>query len=140
MTTIGTCLMFAERRIDSEAAYRAFHAARLKRAGVKRNPQTTPLMAGLDCGVYLAWCVCGAGVGVDPRWGFAGCSCGRSWEQVLFPDALLLERLDAVLSLRPPGSIHLSPVRFYSWTPDQSVDDLFAENQRHGWPIPEARI
>lgn len=139
MTAIGTCLMFAERRISSEAAYRAFSHARLQKAGRSAVPQSDPLRVGLDCGVYLAWCPgCRAGVGVDPRWSFAACACGLTWERLEFPGPSLLEQIDAVLSLRPPGTINLSPTRWYSWHPDQSVEDLVRENIRHGWPVPDA--
>lgn len=138
MTAPGTCLMFAERRLTTEAEYRRFHFERLAKTKVAPLEQTTPLAAGLDCGVWLAWCPCGAGVGVDPRWAFAGCSCGRTWEAITWPSPALLAQLDAVLSLRPAGSIRRDPRRFYSWHPTQTVDDLVAENVRRGWPVPGA--
>jgi hypothetical protein len=140
MIAIGTCVMFAERLISSEAAYRAFQVARLRKSRRQPQLQSEPLLAGLDCGVWLAWCPCGNGVGVDPRWGFAGCACGRSWERIDFPAPALLEQLDAVLALRPAGSINKSPVRWYSWRPGETVGDLIRENLRHGWPIPEGAL
>lgn len=138
-TTIGTCLMFSERRIRSEGDYRRLRETGWRKSGTVEQPQEAPLRAGLDCGVWLAWCACNAGVGIDPRWAFAACSCGRSWSAIVFPDAELLERIDAVLSLRPPGSIHKSPTRFYSWHPDETLADLVRENARRGWPIPESQ-
>jgi hypothetical protein len=137
---IDTCLMFAERQITTEAAYRKFHAERLERLGITPAMQTEPLAAGLDSGAWLAWCECGAGVGIDPRWAFAGCSCGRTWEAIAWPAPALLAAIDAVLRLRPPGRIRGHARRFYSWRPTETVAELVDENRRRGWPMPEEPV
>lgn len=137
MTTIGTCLMFAERNITTEAKYRALRAAQWKKTGATPRLQTDPLRVGFDSGVYLGWCdACGVGIGVDPRWAWAGCVCGRFWETFDYPDGERLDRLDAILSLRPAGSINRAPLRWYSWQPSESLRDLIDQNVRRGWPIP----
>lgn len=137
-TSIGTHHLFAERGVSSERGYRQFVQLGLKRRKLTERPQREPLRIGLDSGVWLAWCPCGSGVAVRPEWEFAGCiNCGRTWTDLRFPEPDLLERIARVLSLRPAGRINKSAVRFYSWRPDETVDDLVRQNIRRGWPIPE---
>jgi hypothetical protein len=50
------------------------------------------------------------------------------WEAVTFPDAETLTAIDAVLAERPERPGHVIPHRFYSWTPDETIEDLEIEN------------
>lgn len=100
--------------------------------------QAEPLKAGLDCGRWVVNCKCGSGIALHPQWQFAGCFlCGRSWDKVEFPSDEFLAKVIKVLACRPAGSIRQNPKRFWSWWPNETIDDLIAENVRHRWPVPE---
>lgn len=111
------------------------HLLRMERA---EWPQEQPLRAGVDCGRWVVNCVCGGGIALHPDWQFAGCfTCGRSWSKIIFPTPEFLAKVDAILRGRPPGTIRKDPRRFWSWWPEETLDDLRRQNIRHGWSVPE---
>lgn len=125
-------------RVTTVEDYRALLTARIRARRVKRDlPQPQPLYADIDCGMWSARCECGSGIALHPEWAFAAClNCGKTWTQVVFPAPAVLDEVCRVLDLRPNGK--RSSDRFYSWWHEESVADLIAENQRYGWPVPEA--
>lgn len=124
-------------RPTSAAGYRAAFLQHLALYGRKERPQVTPLKAGIDCGRWVVDCECGGGIALHPDWQIAACFlCGKSWSKVEFPSKEFMKQIDEILSMRPPGSVRKDPKRFYSWWPEETIKDLIAENQKHGWPVP----
>lgn len=103
----------------------------------REKPQSEPLHSGIDCGRWIVNCVCGGGIALHPDWQFAAClTCGRSWSKVIFPTPEFMARLEVIFRQRPPGSIRHDPRRFWSWWPDETLEQLTAENIEHGWTPP----
>lgn len=140
MTRIETATDVLERfRPATEAAYRAVAKTRWHKHGIRPQPQVEPLAVHINCGRWVTPCACGDSIAATPGWAFAAClACGRCWDAVVFPPADALAAFDAVLSLRPAGLRSGMPLRYYSWTPGQTVADLERENARQGWPLPQA--
>lgn len=118
--------------------YRIAFLDHLKRNNRKEQPQPGALKAAIDCGRWVVDCQCGSGIALHPRWQIAACFlCGRSWWQVEFPAPYFLDQLEEIFRLRPAGSIHRNPQRFWSWKPTETREDLVEENRTHGWQVPK---
>lgn len=88
-----------------------------------------PLVARINCARWIGLCPCGAAVALHPDWPWAGCrGCGRIWTSIVFPDPAFLAQIDAVLAQRPARPDNVTPYRFYSWEPGETIEDLEIEN------------
>lgn len=118
--------------------YRTFFRNHLRAMKRARQPQSTPLRAGLDCGRWVVNCECGGAIALHPEWQYAAClTCGREWTEIIFPTEEFMLQLEKILTMRPPGRIRKDPRRFWSWWPEETLRDLIVENVTRGWPVPE---
>lgn len=103
-----------------------------------------PLVARINHGIWIASCDCGAPANKIPT---PGCvvfldrllgwcircqngATGRGWRPVAVPPPELRAAIEAVLLCRPN-------VEDRNWEPDETLDDLIAQNREHGDPVPE---
>jgi hypothetical protein len=113
---------------QTRAEHRATHEAFIARQQAQGLPVTVsdrhaPIQACINHGRWVALCDCGAGMAIDPDWPEARCfGCGTVHHVIVVPaDRATIE---TVLLARPPQHRH--------WAPTETVDDLRAENRRHG--------
>jgi hypothetical protein len=128
---------------QSPEHYRRGFLEHLKRNGRKEKPQTTTLKAGIDHGRWVTKCPCGGAIALHPQWQFAAClTCGRSWTSIEFPPPELLAKIEAIVTLRARGvsAPHQSPKRFWTWSPEETLEDLRRKNRRHGWEVPPEEV
>jgi hypothetical protein len=121
----------------------ADHADALESLARERRAITfmdAPLVAHINCARWVTPCPCGSAVPLHPAWQWAGCGdCGLTWTAVTFPDPETLEQIDAVLAEREARPGHVTPYRFYSWTPGETVDDLRTQNRKLAVALAERR-
>lgn len=90
------------------------------------------ITAYVNEGRWVADCLCGAGVAVDPDEGFAYClaaECGRWYAvgQIVLPKPAAVAALDAVLSERRRLN--------QQWRPGETIERLQAENDVFGGAV-----
>lgn len=80
-------------------------------------------------GKWMVTCACGNCPSVHPDWRLALCfECGAIYEGVTIPGNA--KDIEAVLVERPHPSNR-------AWLPNETVDDLIAQNVAHGAKVPE---
>ena len=90
---------------------------------------TAPLIAYVNQGRYVADCVCGDGVLLDPDWSLGVClGCYTVHLAITWPSDL--RQIADALGVRPA-------LRFQNWRPGESVSLLRAENVAHGIAVVE---
>jgi hypothetical protein len=100
-------------------------AATARRRGREPSDHPVPIRAYVNHGRWLADCVCGAGVAVDPAWDRAYCyDCLRIF-RVTWPPDRKLAWIETILAARPLA-------QHQNWWPTESVAQLARENGEHG--------
>ena len=83
-----------------------------------------PRSAFINSGRWICVCDCGNAPSADPAWVMALCfECGKEWAPT-FPLPTTLDAIEAVLVQRP--------IQNRNWLPEQTVEDLQAENDAAG--------
>lgn len=115
--------------VRSAQDYRRRQAAVLQ-TQTKRGGRSVVHDSTIPVVAYIAWnrwvidCECGAGNATDPANPFACCfGCGAVHERVQFPPNV--QAIERVLLQRVKPSTR-------NWFPQETVDDLIAENVAHG--------
>ena len=115
-------------RVSGYAGYRqAFTRALARQRAhgwpIEPHQMSEPVMASVNHGRWIASCLCGSGMGVDPDWPDARCfECGAVYP-VVFP--VTSREIDAVLSRRPL-------LESRNWGPTETIDTLRQENAARG--------
>jgi hypothetical protein len=116
--------------VSTPEEFRALHERQLAlRAQQSRDPRIKPfgalrpLVARVNDGVWLGDCDCGSGVAVEPGWGEARCfGCGAIYTNITMPAHW--REVEGQLEPRPRRNQH--------WDPDEPIEQLRADNRRHG--------
>jgi hypothetical protein len=117
----------------THAAYVRDHARVIRErhrrgAQVAVHPVATPAAAEVNDQRWILRCACGGACSADPSWPDARCwTCGAVYTHIVWPDAPTRHAIADALAVRPLA-------RLRSWEPQETVQDLHAENRRHGLP------
>lgn len=100
-----------------------------------------PMVATVNHDIWIAPCGCGARglpapgcvvfVGYPLGWcpRCLNAAYGRGWRRVSLPDEMTMAAIAAIVACRPN-------VEDRNWEPNETLDDLRAQNVEHGDPVP----
>ena len=122
-------------RVKDDAALRKLARTQADRSGLDVVESAAPLAAFINHGRWIAMCSCGSGVAVDPDLSIAVCFAhfdtddpksgisAMTHTRIVFPANRA--QIEAALHKRAMN-------RNRNWTPNEDVDALARDNDKHG--------